>query len=149
MADADQLISPTRYQLLSYISHVWAGNAGDQKVEALSISADLGLDTLDLVEILLALSEDLGIKSDTVSQKMRYSKVKVPGAEDYDDDKGGWASLANLFARIAKLAEANLSEEQRDALLIAGVVGPGNEVRPFDARVSVGFIVKYCRAILM
>ena len=148
MSDADQLISPERHRLLSYISYVWAGNPSDSQYEAMGFSSDLGLDTLDLVEILFALSKDLRIAADVVNQKMNVSKIKIPGAEDYDDDKGGWASLANLFARIAELANA-FTEVDRKALLIARVVGPGNEVRPVDSRVSVGLIVKYCRAILM
>jgi hypothetical protein len=148
MSDAEQLISPERQRLLSYISYVWAGNPTDSQYEAMSVSGELGLDTLDLVEILLALSKEMEIHADVVNEKMSVSKIKIPGAEDYDDDKDGWASLANLFARVAELAEA-FPERERDALLQAGIVGPGNEVRPFDSRVSVGLILKCCRAILM
>jgi hypothetical protein len=135
------------HAVLSYLRGRFRGGPRDEVYEAKSLTDDLSFDTLNLVELLYVLATDRGIDSKTFSDAISTSNVKIPGAEDYDDDHEGWASLAALYQRVVILAGAAMPEPVRDTLLAAGVVGPGTEVRPFHPQVTVGFLVKYCRAL--
>ena len=39
------------------------------------------------------------------------------------------------------------TEEERRKLFEGGAVGPGNEVRGFNPHITVGFLLKYVRAL--
>jgi hypothetical protein len=140
------------HAVLAYIRRIGAGGAADPAYERLSLTGDLEMDTLNLCELLLVLGREKGIDAEAVHGAMRRG-IKIPGAEDYADDHGGKSSLANLLLRAAALAapgpegRALFTEMERRALLVTGAAGPGNEVRAFSPHITVGFLLKYVRAI--
>ena len=141
------------HPVLAYIRGVRAGTPADPAYERKALTADLELDTLDLAELLLALGREKGMDADAIAGAMQTRGIKIPGAEDYDDDRGGWSSLPNLVRRAGGLGAPDeegretFNETDRRKLLASGAVGPGNEIRPFSPHVTVGFLLKYLRAL--
>jgi hypothetical protein len=122
--------------VLAYLRRLWAGEPPDPVFEAKSLSRELRFNTLSLAEVMFALSKERGVPVDTISD---FLACGIPG--------GGDIKTANLLKRIAILADS-FSEEQRDDLIAAGIVGDPSEIAPISAEFdNVGFVVKYCRAV--
>ena len=133
-------------EVLDYLRELRSGGSPQQDFERESLANDLGFDTLDLAELIAAHAAQQGRSAKDVAGRMRGG-VRIPGAEDYDDDHGGKSSLANLVERAGILMEAFPKAVERRTLLTSGAVGPGNEVRPFSPQVTVGFLLKYLRSL--
>jgi hypothetical protein len=124
-------------QILDYFRRLESGGQLDPTFEQLSLNNDLGFNSLDLAEIIFAISKEYEIPIDRI---VHFLSIGLPG--------GGDQALALLLRRIATLADS-FSTIERMALLDSGVVGDRKEILPINSMFdSVGFIIKYCRAVI-
>lgn len=136
-----------REALLKYYRDLRNGAPGKPDFEAQSLSRELDFDTLDLAEVILALSLDAGIESEAIQSSIRNAPAQLPREEPVDDH-GGWSSLANLFGRVEHLATGAPTDAVSRALIFrAGLCGPPDEVGPFHESVTVSLAVKYLKSI--
>lgn len=128
--------------LLDYLRGLSNGETRDIELESKELTNDLNVDTLYLAIILRGLAKDKTLDFEAL---VRDSDVQIPGA-DAEDDQGGWSSFANLCARLDQLAET-FSLLEAETMLRAGLIGPGDEVRPLDDALTVTFLVEYCKEL--
>jgi len=121
--------------VLNYLRRLWKGEAPDPVFEKKRLSRDLNFNTLNLAEVIFAVSEERKIPLDTI---VDFLACGIPG--------GGDADLSILVQRVSMLA-GSFSERERDVLLDSGVVGDRKEIAYLTPQFDyVEFVVKYCRA---
>lgn len=124
------------HMLLEYYRKIRAGAQPDPTFERKCLSRDLHFDTLNMAEMIFAISKEQGIPMDTI---VDFLGCSIPG--------GGDTVLATLLQRLTILADS-FSETQRDALLASGVVGDRKEIMPLRPEFDyVEYAIGYCRAI--
>src|SRR5262249_2419762 len=100
-------ISPEAHNiLLEYLQSLWAGAPSDPIFEQKSLSRDLHFNSLNLAEMVFAVSKEREIAVDKI---VDFLCCSIPG--------GGDIKLANLLQRIAILADGGFTEQQRSKLL--------------------------------
>jgi hypothetical protein len=123
-------------KVLAYLRRLWQGQARDEEFERTSLGRELHFNSLNLAELLFAVSREREVPTARI---IHFLRIGIPG--------GGDAKIATLFERVVILSE-QFDEPQRIALLSSGVVGDRKEIVPiaegFD---TVGHMLKYCRAI--
>jgi hypothetical protein len=123
--------------VLEYLRRIWAGGEHDPTFERRSLSKDLDFDTLNLAEVLYALSKERDIPVDRIAY---FVGIGLPGASNQ--------VIATLLKRVATLGEAGWSETQRNRLLRDGAIGDVEEILPIRSEFDrVEFIIKECMAV--
>lgn len=123
------------HRILAYLRHIESGAASDAAFENRRLSTDLGFNTLNMAEVLLAVVNERGLSIEAV---LGFMRVSPPHGE---------ARLANLLERTTLLAE-DFDERDRMLMLSSGAVGDPSEIVFLSGECDhVRFVVRYCDAI--